>query len=94
MLSCNLGLIGIRGWYVIDTISNAAGAYFYTDGHRTEGNIWQWATSKETITSFNWVSGQPNNAFGIQDCIVLNANSREWSDWYCEMKLRAICQYP
>ena len=66
---------------------------FYTDGHRIEGN-WQWATTKETAQITNWDDGQPNNVFGIQDCVVLNPANGWYNDFSCSTILRAICQYP
>ena len=77
----------------------SSGSKFYIDGRRTEGDKWQWATSKKKIKNFHWLNGQPNNELGVQDCIAMSLVDRgltsiNWDDWHCESKLRAVCQYP
>ena len=71
-------------------------SYLYTDGRRAEGNQWQWATSKATIQNFHWMNNQPNNLYGLQDCIGMKSHAGRvnWDDVHCESKMRAVCQYP
>ncbi len=28
----------------------------------------------------NWAAGEPNNSGGVEDCVVINLNSGQWSD--------------
>jgi KRAB domain-containing zinc finger protein len=50
----------------------------------------------KSASSFRyWYSGQPDNYGGNQRCtrIMPSMYSRYWDDFYCELKLAALCKF-
>ena len=53
--------------------------------------IW---TSDNSILGFeNWYRGEPDNAFGYQDCVSI-CRDGHWADMYCETSNPYICKAP
>jgi len=42
----------------------------------------------------NWNTGEPNNNYGTEHCVVLRANKEfRWNDVTCTKSFKALCQY-
>ncbi|XP_077083332.1 C-type mannose receptor 2-like [Siphateles boraxobius] len=55
-------------------------------------DLWQW--SDQSNSSFRyWAPGEPNNAGGVENCIVLNPNNpkAQWFDGSCDGTLPFVC---
>merc|ERR1719197_910454 len=50
---------------------------------------WHWSTGGH-FTYSDWGMGQPNNARGRQNCLMLNGY--RWNDVSCNLRARFICQ--
>ena len=52
----------------------------------TDGSPWQYT---------NWMPNQPNNAKGIEDCVMLGETgwNGKWADQYCGQPGGYICSY-
>ncbi|XP_040178399.1 mannose-binding protein C-like [Rana temporaria] len=48
--------------------------------------------SGEAIKYINWSSGEPNNAFGDEDCVVMWEDGR-WNDDNCIAKFFFLCEF-
>ena len=56
---------------------------------------WVWESSKRPLTFTNWLSGEPNNAGGNENCADVDfSNNHQWVDIQCERRDRAkaFCQ--
>lgn len=54
---------------------------------------WTWAG--ETMAYTNWRSGEPNNANGNENCMIIEAtNGGTWDDRSCSGSLGYVCQRP
>lgn len=75
--------------------SSASSAYFwigYTDA-LVEGSFGWASGSSFTYTNFN--SGEPNNLFGNEDCVVMAYPiSGHWNDWSCSNTATFLCESP
>jgi Lectin C-type domain len=48
-------------------------------------------------TSVNWLPGQPNNAYGVQDCVQITLNTGTWGQSFynddpCTFTYPYICE--
>ena len=59
-----------------------------------EGN-YQWIDGSGGIASYsNWISGEPNNANGAQNCMVLwSGYQGKWGDIECGNQYVAMCKW-
>ncbi|XP_059196197.1 C-type lectin-like [Centropristis striata] len=48
-----------------------------------------WSDNSDSLFR-NWISGEPNNAFGRQQCVTENAN-HEWDDTACSNLYPFLC---
>lgn len=53
-------------------------------------DVFQW-TNKENVVFSNWISGQPDNYGGGEDCVALCLNG-QWNDYPCTYHLNTICE--
>jgi Lectin C-type domain/Putative metal-binding motif len=60
----------------------------YTDG-LFEGSF-GWVQGGSSYT--NWNSGEPNNLYGNEDCVILYYGAH-WNDWNCSNTTTYICEY-
>lgn len=60
----------------------------YTDG-LVEGSFGWVSGSSATYT--HWNSGEPNNLYGGEDCVLLSYSSH-WNDWNCSNQTSYICE--
>ena len=68
---------------------------FFIDGKRVgSDDKWKWVNSTATIEETHFGDGEPNNYLKIENCIALHLETGKWSDVFCDINLRAICQYP
>ena len=68
------------------------------DDKEREGSF-QWSTSEKNINFSNWMSGQPNDFNGNQDCVGIYISSNsvyhgKWYDYTCSIKHFFICEFP
>ena len=57
-------------------------------------NNWQYISSKENVSWFNWHSGEPQNYRGVlENCVspYFKTNSK-WYDYPCSQKIGSICE--
>ena len=80
--------------------------YFRTEG-KTSNSIWiglndiakegnyQWIDGRGNYSSFSyWISGEPNNSGGDQNCVVLWAGYLgKWGDIACANVFPALCKW-
>ena len=56
----------------------------------TEG-VWLWSSSSAEPSYTNWENGEPNNAFGNENCVQFTPNYSEawghaqWNDYNCDL---------
>ena len=56
-------------------------------------NNWQYISSNKNVSWFNWLSGQPNNDNGQEDCVCnIGSSDYTWSDIPCSQKIASICE--
>ena len=46
----------------------------------TEG-VWLWSSSSAEPSYTNWENGEPNNAFGNENCAHFAPNAATWGQW-------------
>ena len=54
---------------------------------------WVWSPSNTPLSYTKWNSGEPNNANGGEDCLMVN-NVGQWNDDWCTSKRKYVCQQP
>jgi|GEM_PF-2721947 len=76
----------------------ATAATFSADGwwtglnDREHEGTFSWADgSAPTYTA--WADGEPNNAWGNEDCVLLVPGDATWNDDGCSTSLRFVCEY-
>ncbi|KAL8186820.1 UNVERIFIED_CONTAM: hypothetical protein K2H54_013675 [Gekko kuhli] len=47
----------------------------------------------EPVSYTNWKEGEPNNANGIEDCVIMFPESGLWNDWNCDATELIICEF-
>lgn len=52
--------------------------------------MFQW-TNKANVVFSNWISGQPDDDGGDEDCAALCLNG-QWNDYPCTRLLNTICE--
>lgn len=58
-----------------------------------EGSEGVWSWDGDAMSYGNWQPGQPDNANGIQNCLILQANQGgTWDDRNCNDRMSYICQ--
>ncbi|XP_034306422.2 perlucin-like [Magallana gigas] len=57
---------------------------------QVEENMFQW-TNKANVVFSNWISGQPDDDGGDEDCAALCLNG-QWNDYPCTRLLNTICE--
>ena len=56
---------------------------------------WVWSPSNTPLSYTNWYAGNPNNAYGGQDCMQFNWGSPgKWNDDKCMNQQKYVCQQP
>lgn len=57
----------------------------------TEGTfIWQ--ESHEELVYTHWKPGQPNNLFGVEDCVFIDRHGEGWNDADCYKPSYGLCE--
>ena len=52
----------------------------------------QWVWEDESVTKYlNFMSGQPNNWHGMEDCVVMTSDGK-WNDVACNLKYNFVCK--
>ncbi|KAL9983490.1 hypothetical protein ACROYT_G005673 [Oculina patagonica] len=51
-----------------------------------------WVDSS-TATYVNWEAGEPNDDFGIGDCVILLGSTGKWNDTPCIMWYKYVCKF-
>ena len=69
---------------------------YYLDARRTSDGKWIWETTYQTIgtQALNWNTGEPNGLQGLENCVEIKAGTGKWNDVSCNLRKRAVCQYP
>ncbi|XP_045209756.2 perlucin-like protein [Mercenaria mercenaria] len=60
-----------------------------------EETVWRWYGSDRPLTSTgfkNWHSGEPNNANGDENCVVMSEVQGQWYDGPCHHSFHYICE--
>jgi concanavalin A-like lectin/glucanase superfamily protein/lectin-like protein/EGF domain-containing protein len=57
----------------------------------TEGT-WEWV-SAETWSWEDWGTGEPDSAYGEEDCAITSYTTGQWNDQYCDMVYNGVCEY-
>ena len=75
-----------------DPNPNPAGKDYWI-GLYKGGPDWSWANSRCTEASFtNWAVGQPDAAFGCEECALMSGTGR-WEDYGCHLaEVRCLCE--
>ncbi|CAL4123430.1 unnamed protein product, partial [Meganyctiphanes norvegica] len=75
--------------YVID---NYDGKLFWAGGsdNQDEGR-WVWVNGDTMGEQFPWMSNEPNNHDGLENCLLVNWNDYGYNDLDCNRKHRYIC---
>ena len=53
--------------------------------------VWLWSSSSAEPSYTNWENGEPNNAFGNENCVQFTPNYSEawghaqWNDYNCDL---------
>jgi hypothetical protein len=71
-------MIGDDAWIGADDLTN-------------EGT-WEWITG-EPFGYQGWELGEPDDAYGQEDCAVVYGVTGLWHDRYCELDYDAVCEY-
>uniref|UniRef100_A0A3B4AWV0 C-type lectin domain-containing protein n=1 Tax=Periophthalmus magnuspinnatus TaxID=409849 RepID=A0A3B4AWV0_9GOBI len=59
---------------------------------KTEG-VWKWVDgSPLTIRFIFWRSGEPNDAWGEEDCVGIMGEHKYWNDMPCFEKIGCLCE--
>ena len=63
--------------------------------HRDSSNNshWQWIDGTLAVL-LNFISDQPDNWKGIEDCVEMKPSSRKWNDLKCSTSLHYSCEVP
>lgn len=75
------GLQGGEQWIGLDDRGDNEGEYRWANGVELERGV----------DYENWATGEPNNAWGAEDCIQMLGNG-EWNDSDCGDSLRYVCE--
>ena len=54
---------------------------------------WVWSPSNTPLSYTNWNAGEPNNAYGGQDCMQIYSSGK-WDDDKCMNQQKYVCQQP
>lgn len=77
-------------------VDNRKHSYWIGLSDVQEEGIWMWMDSKAKLsdTGFSsWVSGNPNNDGGNENCATINQNTGgRWNDWQCRQSIFYICE--
>jgi len=75
-------------------VAGAIGTNSYWIGlndRSSEGTfVWSDSTALGAYTA--WASGEPNNAYGLEDCTEVLGSSGEWNDSGCANYRRTLCE--
>jgi hypothetical protein len=55
-------------------------------------DVFEWVTG-EPFSYDNWETGEPDDAYGGEDCVVVHGVTGLWHDRYCELTYDAVCEY-
>jgi hypothetical protein len=55
-------------------------------------SAFQWVTG-EPFGWSAWAPGEPNDAFGNEDCVMMTWYSGNWHDRWCEIQAPYVCEY-
>ena len=73
----------------LGSFDTKSGVWIGLNDITTEGSfVWSDGSS---VTHTKWTSGEPNNEFNIQDC-VMSTRDGKWEDSQCERELPFICE--
>ena len=75
------------------SLARAGAGKEYWIGLYKYGPDWSWANSRCAETSFtNWATGQPDAAFGHEECVLVSSAGR-WEDYGCHLaESRCLCE--
>lgn len=62
-------------------------------GYTSAGGEWEWINGCKKSWS-HWVTGEPNNFCGGENCAAINGVSGGWMDLSCRMRFPCLCEYP
>ncbi|XP_068244296.1 ladderlectin-like isoform X1 [Palaemon carinicauda] len=65
-------------------------AEIYVGGTNKETREWRWLSGRR-IESLPWGSGEPNNADGRENCIILKASDYKFNDVPCSFRNEYVC---
>ena len=52
---------------------------------------WGWSPINTPLRYTNWISGEPNNDWGNEDCMQVRLSGK-WNDAHCYFKLKYVCE--
>ncbi|XP_033728805.1 C-type lectin domain family 17, member A-like isoform X2 [Pecten maximus] len=53
--------------------------------------VWQWASTLETLSYFNWAPNEPNG-IDNEDCIIVKQDDGMWNDLACFNRRYFVCE--
>ena len=59
--------------------------------NRRDSSRWQWVDGSSAFYSY-WLSGEPNNHGGKEDCVVMNPHIGKWNDRGCGKSHYYVCE--
>lgn len=89
-----------RGELLVSITSAAEDAFL---DQNIDGAFWIGASDRSVEGRFDWVSGElfdfsdfllgdPDNLFGVQDCVERDSPSGQWQDRACNVQNRFVCE--
>lgn len=72
-------LLGGRDVFVGFSDSDVEATFVWVDG--------------STVTYTNWEAGEPDDDFGIGDCVIVLGTSGKWNDTPCIMWYEYVCKF-
>ena len=86
----------VHFFYSASKMSLPSDQTYYLDARRTSDGKWIWETTYQTIgtQALNWNTGEPNGLQGLENCVEIKAGTGKWNDVSCNLRKRAVCQYP
>ena len=75
--------------------SGLTGDYWLGASDIDHEGLFRWKESQLPLSYSNFPSGEPNNANGNQDCLVVGFkdSSNEWYDRDCDEGYGIVCQF-
>ena len=84
----------LKTFLVKNTIILPDGEYWIGGSDMMEEGTFRWMSNgvPSTVIHTDWKTGEPNNAYGYQNCIAISATSGfQWIDTTCATRAGFLC---